>query len=47
MRLTDHVTINIDNSMSTAAVFLGIEITFDIIWHPDLSYKSKLHFRPD
>jgi hypothetical protein len=43
MRLTNHVTLNSSNNMSTAAVFLGIEKAFDTTWHPGL--LSKLHFR--
>jgi hypothetical protein len=45
MRLVDHVTLNFNNNMSTAAVFLDIEKAFDITWHPGLLYKlSKLDF---
>jgi hypothetical protein len=45
MRLTDHVTLNFNNKMSTAAVFLDIEKAFDITWHHGLLYKlSKLEF---
>jgi hypothetical protein len=45
MRLTDHVTLNVNNNMSTAAVFLDIEKTFDTTWHPGLLYNlSKLEF---
>jgi hypothetical protein len=45
MRLTDHVTLNYNNNMSTAAVFLDIEKAFDTTWHPGLLYKlSKLEF---
>jgi hypothetical protein len=45
MRLTDHVGINFNNNMSTAAVFLDIEKAFDTTWHPGLLYKlSKLEF---
>jgi hypothetical protein len=45
MRLTDHVTLNFNNNMSTAAVFLGIEKAFDTTWHPGLLYKlSELKF---
>jgi hypothetical protein len=45
MRLTDHVTLNFNNKMSTAAVFLDIEKTFDATWNPHLIYKlSKLGF---
>jgi hypothetical protein len=39
MRLTDHVTLNFNNNMSTAAVFLDIEKAFDTTWHPGLLYK--------
>jgi hypothetical protein len=45
MRLTDYVTLNFNNKMSTAAVFLDIEKAFDTIWHCGLLYKlSKLEF---
>jgi hypothetical protein len=41
----DHVTLNLNNIMSTAAVFLDIEKAFDTTCHPDLLYKlSKLQF---
>jgi hypothetical protein len=41
----DHVTLNFNNTMSTAAVFLDIEKAFDIIWHTGLLYiLSKLEF---
>jgi hypothetical protein len=40
MRLADHITINFNN-MSTAAVFLHIEIASDKTWHSDLFYKSS------
>jgi hypothetical protein len=33
MRLTDHVTCNFNNKMSTAAVLLDIEKAFDTTWH--------------
>jgi hypothetical protein len=33
MRLTDHVTLNFNNKISTAAVFLDIEKAFDTTWH--------------
>jgi hypothetical protein len=36
MRLTDHVTLNFNNKMSTAAVFLDIEKAFDTTWHHGL-----------
>jgi hypothetical protein len=39
MRLTDHVTLNFNNNMSTAAVFFDIEKTFDTTWHLGLLYK--------
>jgi hypothetical protein len=38
-RLTDHITLNFNNEMSTAAVFLDIEKAFDTLWHPGLLYK--------
>jgi hypothetical protein len=45
MRLTDHVTLNFNNKISTADVFLNIEKAFDTIWHSGLLYKmSKLEF---
>jgi hypothetical protein len=45
MRLTDHVALNFNNKMSTAAVFLDIEMAFDTTWHHGLLYKlSKLEF---
>jgi hypothetical protein len=45
MRLTDHVTLNFNNNISTAAVFLDIEKAFDTTWHPGLLNKlSKLEF---
>jgi hypothetical protein len=45
MRLTDHITTNFTNNMSTAAVFLDIEKAFDTTWHPGLLYKiSKSQF---
>jgi hypothetical protein len=45
MRLTDHVTLNFNNKLSTAAVFLDIEKDFDTTWHPGLLYKLiKLNF---
>jgi hypothetical protein len=36
IRLKDHVTLNFNNSMSVAAVFLAIKNAFDITWHPGL-----------
>jgi hypothetical protein len=45
MRLTDHVTLNFNNKMSTAAVFLDIQKAFDTTWHSGLLNKlSKLEF---
>jgi hypothetical protein len=45
MRLTDLVTLNFNNNMSTPAVFLDIEKAFDTTWHPGLLYKlSKIKF---
>jgi hypothetical protein len=39
MRLADHVTLNFNNKMSTAAVFLEIDKAFDTSWHLDLLFK--------
>jgi hypothetical protein len=39
MRLADHVTLHFNNKMSTAAVFLDIEKTFDTTGHTGLLYK--------
>jgi hypothetical protein len=39
MRLVDHVTLNFNNKMSMAAVFLDTEKTFDTTWHNGLLYK--------
>jgi hypothetical protein len=45
MRLTDHVTLNFNNKMSTAVVFWEIEEAFDTTWHSGLLYNlSKLEF---
>jgi hypothetical protein len=45
MRLVDHITLNFNNNMLMAAVFLDIERAFDTIWHSDLLYKmSELEF---
>jgi hypothetical protein len=45
MRLTDYVTLNFNSKISTAAVFLDIEKTFDTTWYNGLLYKlSKLEF---
>jgi hypothetical protein len=39
MRITDHVTSNFNNNMSTVAAFLDIEIAFDTTWHLGFLYK--------
>jgi hypothetical protein len=45
MRRTDQVTLNVSNSMYTAAVFLDIEKAFDTTWHLGLLYQvPKFHF---
>jgi hypothetical protein len=45
MMLTDHVSLNFNNKISTAAVFLDIEKAFDTTWHTGLLYKlSKFEF---
>jgi hypothetical protein len=41
-RLTDHVTLNFNNNMSTAVVFLDIEKAFDTLWHPGLLSKNGI-----
>jgi hypothetical protein len=41
MRLTDHVTLNFNNKMSTTAVLLDIEKAFDTTRHPGLLYKLE------
>jgi hypothetical protein len=38
MRLTDHVTLNLKNNISTAAVFMDIEKAFDTKWHLGLLF---------
>jgi hypothetical protein len=38
MRLADHATLNFNNKMSAAAVFLDIEKAFDTTLHTDLLY---------
>jgi len=41
-RLTDHVTLNFNDSLSMAAVFLDIEKAFDTTWRPgSSSHKLK------
>jgi hypothetical protein len=43
MSLTDHATLNFNNKISTAALFLDIEQAFDTTWRSGLLYKlSKL-----
>jgi hypothetical protein len=45
MRLVDHITINFNNNILTAAVFLDIEKAFNTSWHSGLLYKlSKSEF---
>jgi hypothetical protein len=45
IRLAGHVTLNLNNNMSTAAVFLDIAKVFDTTWHSGLLYKlSELEF---
>jgi hypothetical protein len=44
VRLTDHVFLNFNNNISTAAVFLDIEKAFDTTWHLGLLYKLKFSF---
>jgi hypothetical protein len=45
MKLINHVTLDFNNKMSTAVVFLNIGKAFKTIWHPCLLYKlSKLEF---
>jgi hypothetical protein len=38
-RLTDHVTLNFNNNMSTVAVFLDIGKAFDKMWQLGMLYK--------
>jgi hypothetical protein len=40
MRLADHVTLNLNNNMSTAAVLLDLEKAFDTTWQPGLLYNQ-------
>jgi hypothetical protein len=45
MSLTDHESLNFNNKVSTAGVFVEIEKAFDTTWHPGLLYKlSKFEF---
>jgi hypothetical protein len=39
MRLMDHIILNLNNDMSTAAVFLDNEKAFDTTWHVGLLHK--------
>jgi hypothetical protein len=39
MKLTDHVALNLNNTVSTAAVLLDVEKAFDATWHSGLLYK--------
>jgi hypothetical protein len=39
MMLADHVTLNFDNNMSKAAVFLDIMKAFNTTWQSGLLYK--------
>jgi hypothetical protein len=39
MRLADHVTVNFNSNMSTAAIFLDIEEAFDTTWYSGVLYK--------
>jgi hypothetical protein len=40
MGLTEHVTLNFSNNMSTTAVFLDIEKDFEATWHSGLCTSS-------
>jgi hypothetical protein len=45
MRLTDHITLNFNNNISTTAVFLDVEKAIDTTWDLGLLYKlSTLQF---
>jgi hypothetical protein len=45
MKLANHVTLNFNNNMSTAAVFLDIEKDFNTTWNSSLLHKlSELEF---
>jgi hypothetical protein len=45
MSLEDHITLNVNYGMSTAAVFLDTEKAFDTTWRSGLLYKlSELEF---
>jgi hypothetical protein len=39
MRLVDHMTLNFNNKISMAVVFLDIKKAFDTTWHHGLLYK--------
>jgi hypothetical protein len=40
MSLDDHFTLNFNNNMSMAAVFLDVEKAFDKTWHLGHTYKT-------
>jgi hypothetical protein len=40
MRLTDHVTLNF--KMSMVVVFLDIKDAFDVTWHPDYFFFTRI-----
>jgi hypothetical protein len=45
MKLTEHVTLNFNNNMSTAAVFLNVGKAFETTWNVGLLYiLSQLKF---
>jgi hypothetical protein len=47
MELKDHVALNYNNNIYTAAIILDIEKVFDTKWHADLPYElSKFEFYP-
>jgi hypothetical protein len=39
LRLMDDITLNFNNIVSTAVVFLDIKKAFDPTWHPGLLHK--------
>jgi hypothetical protein len=39
MRLTDHITLNFNNKITTAAIFLDIGKAFHTLWHLGLLFK--------
>jgi hypothetical protein len=45
LSLVDHITLNFNNNMLMAVVFLDMEKAFDTTWHSGLLYKlSELEF---